>query len=132
LYITTENQQPIALRQSDKMETIRTRLSRKKRQLVITMLLGFLILLVGMICAVIGITLIDWIWVFIIVSGGLIAVISNFLLWFRMPCPLCGGNLGGAINTPGWSWKIKWKLEIPSQIKFCQYCGVSLDKEIMH
>jgi hypothetical protein len=23
-----------------------------------------------------------------------------------LPCPLCGGNLGGAINTPGWSSKI--------------------------
>ena len=113
------------------METIRTKLSRKKRKLVITMFFGFLILLAGMIVDIIGIIPIDWIWL-LIIGGGLIVVIPNFLLWFKMPCSLCGGNLGGAINTPSWSWKIKWKLGIPSEIKFCQYCGVSLDKEIEH
>jgi hypothetical protein len=93
------------------------------------MVLGFLIMLSGMI----GIILIHFHWFWVLIIGGcLVTMIPNFLLWFKMPCPLCGGNLGGAINTPGWSWKIKWQLGIPSQIKFCQYCGVSFDKEIEH
>jgi hypothetical protein len=107
------------------METIRTKLSRKRRKLVFTMVLGFLILLAGMI----GIILSQWFWV-LIVGGGLIIMIPNFILWYKMPCPSCGGNLGHAINWINWSMKRDWKVAIPDQIKFCQYCGVSLDKEI--
>ena len=109
------------------METIRTSLSRKRRKLVIMMILGFLILIAGMI----GIIVNHWFWV-LLIGGGSIMVIANSVLWFKFPCPLCGGNLGGAINIPSWSWKIEWKLGIPSQVKFCQYCGASLDKEIEH
>ena len=91
------------------------------------MLLGFLILVAGMI----GIIVNEWFWVLLIV-GSLIAVIANSFLWFRLSCPLCGANLGGAINIGKWSWKIDWKLGVPRQVKFCQYCGVCLDKEIEH
>jgi hypothetical protein len=109
------------------METIRTKLSRKKKKLVFTGFFGFLILIAGMI----GIIVNQWFWV-LLIAGGFIIVIANSVLWFKLSCPLCGGNLGGAINTPSWSWKIDWKLGVSSQIKFCQYCGVSLDKEINH
>lgn len=109
------------------METIRTKLSRRRKKLVLTMFLGFLILVAGMI----GIIVNHWFWT-LFIAGGLIMVMANFVLWFKLPCPLCGGNLGGAINIPSSSWKIDWKLGVPSQVKFCQYCGVSLDKEIEH
>jgi len=110
------------------METIRTRLSSKRRKLVITMMFGGLILFAGMIATALS----QWYWVLIVV-GGLIIMIPNFILWFKMPCPSCGGNLGHAINWVDWStWKPNWKVAIPECIKFCQYCGVSLDKEIEH
>jgi hypothetical protein len=107
------------------METIRTKLSHKRRKLVFTMVLGFLILVAGMI----GIILNPWFWV-LIIGGGLITMVASFALSYKMPCPSCGGNLGVAINWPNWSRKRSWKVGIPDQIKFCQYCGVSLDKEI--
>ncbi len=107
------------------METIRTNLSRRRRKLVFMMLFGFLILVAGMI----GIIINQWFWV-LFIAGSFTMMIANFFLWFKLPCPLCGGNLGGAINVPSWSWKINWKLGVSSQIKFCQYCGASLDKEI--
>jgi hypothetical protein len=91
------------------------------------MLFCLLILLAGMI----GIIVNDWVWV-LLIAGALITMIANSFLWCKLPCPLCGGNLAGAINIGSWSWKINWKLGIPSQVKFCQYCGVSLDKEIEH
>jgi hypothetical protein len=109
------------------METIRTKLSRKRRKLVFTMLFGFLILVAGMI----GIIVNEWFWI-LFIAGGLIIVYANSVLWFIFPCPVCGANLGGAINTPVRWWKIEWKLGISDQIKFCQCCGVSLDKEIEH
>ena len=102
------------------------KLSRKRRKLVFTKVLGFLILLAGMI----GIILSQWFWV-LIIGGGLIIMIPNVILWYKMPCPSCGGNLGHAINWVDWSsWKPNWKVAIPERIKFCQCCGVSLDKEI--
>ena len=107
------------------METIRTTLSRKRKKLVITMMLGCLLLFAGMIAT----TLSQWFWI-LCLGGGLIIAIANFILWFRMPCPSCGGNLGHAVNTPNWSGKINWSLAIPDQIRVCQYCGVSFDKEI--
>ncbi len=91
------------------------------------MLFGLLILSTGMI----GIIVNDWFWV-LLIAGALITMIANFFLWCKLPCPFCGGNLAAAINIGTWSWKIKWELGISSQIKFCQYCGVSLDKEIEH
>jgi hypothetical protein len=108
------------------METIRTKLSRRRRKLALTMVLGFLILVAGMI----GIILSQWFWV-LIIGGGLIIMIPSVILWYNMPCPSCGGNLGHAINWIDWSsWKPNWKAGIPERIKFCQYCGVSLDKQI--
>jgi len=108
------------------METTRTKLSRKRRKLVLTMVSGFLILLVG----IIAVSISHWFWV-LIVGGGLIILVPNFILWYKMPCQSCGGNLGHAINWVDWStWKPNWKIAIPERIKFCQYCGVSLDKEI--
>lgn len=86
------------------METIRTKLSRRRRKLVLTMVLGFLIMLFGMS----GVILIHFHWFWVLIIGGCsVIMIPNFVLWFRMPCPLCGGNLGGAILTAEWSWKIK-------------------------
>jgi hypothetical protein len=108
------------------MESIRTKLSRRRRKLVFTMVLGFLMLLAG----VIGMILSQWFWV-LIIGGGLLIMIPNFILWYKMPCPSCGGNLAHAINRVAWStWKPNWKIAIPERVKFCQYCGVSLDKEI--
>jgi hypothetical protein len=77
-----------------------------------------------------GIIVNHWFWV-LLIAGGFIMVIANSVLWFKLSCPLCGGNLGGAVNwIDSSSWKPNWKAEIPERIKFCQYCGVSLDKEI--
>jgi hypothetical protein len=110
------------------METIRTKLSRRRRKLALATIPGFLILFAGMIAIAIS----HWFWV-LFIAGGLGMMIPHFMLWYKMPCPSCGGNLGHAINWIDWSsWKPNWKIAIPERIKFCQYCGVSLDKQIEH
>ena len=57
---------------------------------------------------------------------GFVAVMAAVLaLLFSMRCPLCNGNLGYAL-----SWPATWDMSVSKQIKYCQFCGVSLDKEI--
>ncbi len=75
----------------------------------------------------IAISFSQWYWV-LFIGGGLATVIPHFIIRYKMPCPSCGGNLGHAINWIDSSWEIA----IPERIKFCQYCGVNLDKEIEH
>jgi hypothetical protein len=59
---------------------------------------------------------------FIGFAGAGIAVLG-LLFWLR--CPSCGENLGYAL-----SWPMTWNLSISKRIRFCQFCGVNLDKEV--
>ena len=57
---------------------------------------------------------------------GFIAAMGCTLgLLFFVRCPSCGGNLGYAL-----SWPTTLDLSVSKKIKFCQFCGISLDKEI--
>lgn len=56
--------------------------------------------------------------------GFAVAMACIMTLMFSVRCPLCGGNLGFAV-----AWPATWDLSVSKGIKFCQFCGVSLDEE---
>lgn len=60
----------------------------------------------------------------------IIAFLAFFLaiirLLFFLPCPSCKNNLGYAVQ-----WPITFSIaRISPKIKFCPFCGVSIDSEI--
>jgi len=102
------------------MTTIRTILTRKKRRY-------FLAFLFVIPAAVILFKLgtINSIFVLMAFACFPVAAIVLLGLQFSIRCPACGGILGFALN-----WPITWDFSVSKEIKFCQRCGVSLDKEI--
>jgi len=57
--------------------------------------------------------------------GFIVAMGLTVSLLFFVRCPSCKNNLGYAL-----SWPTTWDLKVSDKIKFCQFCGVNLDKEI--
>ena len=66
-------------------------------------------------------------WLLMIV--GVIGFFSMFVLIFVVPftirCPNCGGNLSFAVE-----WPATWNYSVSDKIRFCQFCGVDLDKDM--
>jgi len=60
-----------------------------------------------------------------VLLGFISAMVYVLGLLFYVRCPSCKGNLGYAL-----SWPVTWVLSVSKEIKFCQFCGTSLDKEI--
>ena len=102
------------------METIRTKLTRKRRRLSLVALVAIFVFAAGM---KLGMK----IEAFLIIGlvGFVVAMGSILALLFAVRCPSCGGNLGYAL-----SWPATWDSSVSKEIKFCQFCGTSLDKEI--
>lgn len=102
------------------METIRTKLTRKRRRLSLAALVAIIVFAAGMKAGM-------RVEAFIIVGllGFAVAMGCIVALLFAVRCPSCGGNLGYAL-----SWPATWDLSVSKEIKFCQFCGTSLDKEI--
>jgi len=76
-----------------KTETIRTKLSRRRRRLYVAMLAAFAVFATGM---MIG----TQIKAFIIVGviGFALAMACVLAMMFGVRCPSCGGNLGYALS----------------------------------
>jgi FtsH-binding integral membrane protein len=101
------------------METIRQKLTRKRRRLFSLMLLAFVVFATGM---TLGTNNKAFILIGLLGFVAAMAAVLGLLFWIR--CPLCKGNLGYAL-----SWPATWDMSVSKQIKYCQFCGVSLDKE---
>jgi len=102
------------------MKTIRDEFSRKRKRLFLGVLGAFVCYAIGMSAA--GTSK----WFLILGLEGLFTALALVLcLVFVVRCPSCGGSLGYAL-----SWPFKWDYSVSEKIKFCQFCGVSLDKEI--
>ena len=102
------------------MKTIRDELSRKRKRLFLGILAAFVCYAAGMIATEISK------WFLILGLGGFSAALAFVLcLMFVVRCPSCGGNLGYAL-----CWPSKWNYSVSEKIKFCQFCGVSFDKEM--
>jgi len=57
--------------------------------------------------------------------GFAVAIGCVVVMMFWVRCPSCGGNPGYAL-----SWPATWDLSVSKRIRFCQFCGLDLDKEI--
>ncbi len=102
------------------METIRNKLTRKRRRLYLYIFIAFVVFAIGMMLGTEN--------KLFIVFGliGFVAAMGFTIgLLFFVRCPSCRGNLGYAL-----SWPTTWDLSVSKKIKFCQFCGISLDKGI--
>jgi len=103
-----------------KSENIRDRISRKRQRLLLLMIPGFLCFFGGMILAE------RTLWLLAIGFVGFFSMFALVLfMLFAVRCPNCGGNLGYAV-----AWPVKWDHSVSEKIRFCPFCGVSMDKEM--
>jgi hypothetical protein len=103
------------------METIRQRLSRKRQRLYFGTVIGVPCFIVGL--ALFAVNLNLW-FLALGLTGFASMILLSVVYMFRVRCPACGSNLGYAV-----SWPATLTLSISEKIKFCQFCGVSLDAE---
>ncbi len=102
--------------------TIRSQLSRKKRRTIIPAYSGLAFFILGMLVGIISdktghVPIVPFIGLFFF-SGSMI-----YLFW-RVRCPNCKGNLGYVAMYYGTPFSVSKK------IKFCPFCGISIDKEL--
>jgi hypothetical protein len=102
------------------METIRAKLSRKRRRLYFAMLAAFVVFALGMTA---GMKMIAFMFVGVVGFAAAMVCVAAMMFWVR--CPACGGNLGYALSVP-----VTWDFSVSKKIRFCQFCGVDLDKEV--
>jgi len=102
------------------METIRTKLMRKRRHIYLAILLFFLVFAAGVFAGNIFTT-----FFFLVFAGVAAALACVIAMLFFVRCSLWGENLGYAL-----SWPAIWSLSVSTRIRFCQFCGGSLEKEL--
>jgi hypothetical protein len=56
-------------------------------------------------------------------SGAIIAFVAGLCNYFAIRCPLCKGNIGLVF------WYSGGILYISKKIRYCPYCGSSIDEE---
>ena len=101
------------------MKTIRDRLTKKRKRLMLWMIPGYFCFVVGMPAT----NITPWFLILGLAGVAFVFVISLILI-FGIRCPNCGGNLSYALT-----WPATWDFSVSKKIKFCPFCGVSLDKE---
>lgn len=100
------------------METLRDRINKKRRQLI----LG---ITVGTICGFVGIILsmfISYLFSILAIVGFACAYLFMMLSIHDVRCPKCDGNIG--LTLLSWSLVLH---SAASVIKFCPFCGIGLD-----
>ena len=100
--------------------SIRDALSRKRRRLMLWFLLGLACCAAGFVAARFE----PWFAV-VSIAGFIFMFLIVLLLNFAIRCPACGGNVGYAIT-----WPTTWDMSVSEKVRFCPFCGVSMDKEI--
>jgi hypothetical protein len=98
---------------------IREIINTQKRKAVIAMVLGMAAFAVSLVISVVYKVMFSVAFV-----GFAIAMGAITFLEFGLRCPHCRGRIGYAVNYPG------SPLAISSKIRFCPFCGVSLDSSL--
>ena len=103
-----------------KTENIRDSISRKRRRLFFLLIPSFLCFVGGMILAE------RTSWLLIVGFLGFCSMLALvFAMLFAIRCPNCGGNLGYAV-----AWPATWDYSVSPNVRFCPFCGISMDKDI--
>jgi hypothetical protein len=95
-------------------------LSRKRRRYIVAF-----IVLIPIAAILFKLGEINSIFIFLVFACFPLAALLLIALRFSARCPECGGILGFSLG-----WPLTWDFSVSKEIKFCQRCGVSLDKEI--
>jgi hypothetical protein len=107
-------------RSKERMASIRNILARKRRRIYFVTLFSFLIFVFGMTAVAISKA-----FLLLGLIGFISAMVCVIFMLFLIRCPSCGENLGYAII-----WPATWSLSVSERIKYCQFCCISLDKEL--
>ena len=103
------------------MDTIRYTVNRKRKQLVLLILCAFLCFAAGVVMA----KAISWLFSILALAAVVCAYIFILVLYFDVRCPRCNGNIGYTV-----AWPPTWNMSVSNKIKYCPFCGVSLDAKI--
>lgn len=103
------------------METIRQSVNSKRRQMILLIVCALLCLAAGIILA----KIMSWLFAILAVAAFFIAYLFILVLYFDTRCPKCNGNIGYAL-----AWPPTWNMSVSKSIKYCPFCGVSLDEKI--
>jgi hypothetical protein len=95
---------------------IREMINTQKRKAVIAMVLGMAAFTVSLIISTVYTVMFS-----VAFIGFAIAMGAIIFLEFGLSCPHCRGRIGCAANYPG------SPLAVSSKIRYCPFCGVSLD-----
>jgi len=98
---------------------IREMINSQKRKAVIAMSSGMAVFAVSLIISTAYTIMFS-----VALIGFAISMGAITFLEFGISCPQCRGRIGCAINYPG------SPLDISSKIRFCPFCGVSLDSNL--
>jgi len=98
---------------------IREMINTQKRKAVIALSSGMALFAISLI-----ISMVYTIMFSVALIGFAIAMGAITFLDFGISCPECRGRIGCAVNYPG------SPLAISSKIRFCPFCGVSLDSSL--
>ncbi len=98
---------------------IREIINTQKRKAVIAMVSGMAVFLVSLIISP------DYtVMSYVALAGFAVAMGAITFLELGLSCPQCRGRIGCAVNYPG------RPLAVSSKIRFCPFCGVSLDSRL--
>ena len=103
------------------MTTIRAYLQRQKRRRYAVSLAGFALFALGAILSQLNQIL------FVVAFAGMAMIVAGMLLTWAIRCPRCGQCLGQMLVSAPWSWA--WT--VSASMKFCPFCGVELDSELI-
>ncbi len=98
---------------------IRAMINTQKRKAVIAMSSGMALFAISLIISTVYTIMFS-----VALIGFAIAMGAITFLEFGISCPECRGRIGCAVNYPG------SPLAISSKIRFCPFCGVSLDSSL--
>jgi heme/copper-type cytochrome/quinol oxidase subunit 1 len=99
--------------------TIRDALTRKKRKAIVIAYAGLAVFALGM-----GIGAGERPWLLVGMVGFVFFCVGTLYLFFFLKCPACGGRIGYTVSYPSGPFSVSRK------IRYCPFCGVSLDSEV--
>ena len=95
---------------------VREMINTQKRKAVIAMSSGMVVFAISLIISTVYTIMFS-----VALIGFAIAMGAITFLEFGISCPECRGRIGCAVNYPG------SPLAVSSKIRFCPFCGVSLE-----
>jgi hypothetical protein len=115
-HLLTKSKQDLGGQHHMRTMKIREMINIQKRKAVIAMSSGMVVFAVSLVISTVYTVMFS-----VAFIGFAIAMGAITFLEFGLSCPQCQGRIGCAVNYPS------MPLAVSSKIRFCPFCGVSLD-----